>query len=147
MDAGVVEMKRPFCGIRLTLPVALALREAIRPLFLVPGGEEPFAIRFCHALYLSIYQLESDPEVTEIEFPLLLSDVLLLNQYISSEDGDWAKDLLHQTRQALYELHTGKEAVRLASQAEVEALLIKKPSGLELIPEEKGNDSLPVDSI
>ena len=41
--------------------------------------------------------------------PLALEreDVIIINQFLSEQDGDWAKDVLMQTRRALYELRTG----------------------------------------
>lgn len=105
---------RQFLHLRLTMNHCAGLREAISPL--EPGAlEQPQIINFCARLYIAYYALEEDPDLEVIPFPTDHADIMLINNFLSAEDGDWAKDLLHQTRQVLFELYTGKEAVKLAS--------------------------------
>lgn len=113
------EMVRTFQHLRLDMNTCLGLREAIRPG--VQEDDDPTASRagkFCCRLYLAFYSLEADPDLEAIDFPIQPSEVMIINNFVSAEDGDWAKDILHQTRQVLYELTTGHEAVRLASFAD-----------------------------
>jgi hypothetical protein len=115
-------MGRAFTQLRLTRDICIGLREAIRPFgesaYLPHGTVREFCIR----LYRAHYLLEADSDLEAIDFPLDRDEVLVINNFVSVEDGDWAKDVLHQTRQALYELDTGREAVRLASAEEVERM-------------------------
>lgn len=107
-------MGRTFTQLRLTTEICLGLREAVRP-FGDAKADTRLVIDFCSRLYLAHYSLESDPDLEAVDFSISQDEVMLINNFVSVEDGDWAKDLLHQTRQVLYELVTGREAVRLAS--------------------------------
>jgi len=93
----------------VTYTQAIGLREAIRPLGMPPGA--PFdAMSQLHLhekilLLLVAFDTSSEQEAR----PLVLSreEVLVINQFLSVQDGDWANDVLMQTRRALYELRTG----------------------------------------
>jgi hypothetical protein len=112
---------RQFLHLRLTMDHCAGLREAISPL--EPCAlEQSQIVNFCARLYITYYALEADPDLEAIPFPADHADIMLINNFLSAEDGDWAKDLLHQTRQVLFELHTGKEAVKLASSEDTHAL-------------------------
>lgn len=112
---------RQFECLRLTVEHCAGLREAIRPLE-ETALDQDAVIELCLRLYATYYALEADPDLEAVHFPVDRTDILLINNFLSAEDGDWAKDLLHQTRQVLYELHTGKEAVRLASSEDTHKL-------------------------
>ncbi len=112
---------RQFECLRLTVEHCAGLREAIKPLA-ETVLEEQAAIEFCLRLYATYYALEADPDLEAVPFPIDRTDILLINTFLSAEDGDWAKDLLHQTRQVLYELTTGKAAIRLASSEDTHKL-------------------------
>lgn len=124
------EMARTFQQLRLTRDACLGLREAIRPL-----NETAYTARkvaeFCTRLYLAFYNLEADPDLEYTDFAIDQDEVMIINHFVSAEDGEWAKDILHQTRQVLYELITGREAVRLASSEDAAQLF----EGLTLDPE------------
>jgi hypothetical protein len=77
---------------------------------------------FCARLYLAHFSLESDPDLEDVDFSVDQDEVMIINNFVSAEDGEWAKGILHQTRQVLYELITGREAVRLASHEDVQRL-------------------------
>ena len=47
---------------------------------------------------------------------------MLINNFLHSEDGDWASNVLEQTRQAWFELVTESPVVQLASKEESDAL-------------------------
>ncbi len=141
----VDSMARAYQHLRLDMVACLGLRESIRP-----GVQEDddAAIRveeFCRRLYLAFYSLEADPDLETIDFPLNPHEVMLINNFVSAEDGDWAKDILHQTRQVLYELTTGHEAVRLASSADsklvIEGLTLDPDAEPQPAPEPKSDDS------
>lgn len=114
---------RQLRSLKLDRVACAGLREAVRPY-----SAQPYSINFCVRLYRCYYLLEADPDLEVAHLEMLPNDILLINQFLSAEDGNWAKEVLHQTRQALYELDTGKEAVRLASHEEVEKLLTSDPS-------------------
>lgn len=120
------EMARQFRHLRLSRDVCLGLREAIRPL---SGLRKAHA--FCVRLYLGFYRLESDPDLETVDLEVDEDDLMIINQFVSAEEGDWAKDVLHQTRQVLYELTTGREAVRLASSQDAAQLF----EGVNLDPD------------
>ncbi len=124
-------MARAFQQLRLNEAACLGLREAIRPLVdsRVPLGK---VVDFCQRLYCAHYSLESDPDCEVADFPIDIDEIMIINNYVSSEDGEWAKDVLHQTRQVLYELTTGHEAVRLASSKDAKLLF----EGVTLDPDE-----------
>lgn len=105
------------------MPTCHGLREAIRPGAQAEGDTANRVEEFCRRLYLAFYSLEADPDLETIDFPLGVAEVMLINNFVSAEDGDWAKEILHQTRQVLYELTTGHEAVRLASSADSKLVL------------------------
>lgn len=125
-------MARAFTQLRLTRDICLGLREAIRPLN-DPGGPPSRVADFCTRLYLAHYALEADPDLKDVDFPVDQAEIMIINNFVSAEDGEWAKDILHQTRQVLYELTTGHEAVRLASSEDVQRLEL---GGLNLDPVE-----------
>jgi len=111
------------------------LREAIRPL--VSTSYSPrLVLDFCERLYLAFYSLESDPEKETVDFPIDLEELMVINNFLSSQDGDWAVALLHQTRQVVYELTMQKAAMKLAFSSDVEKLFPdptpEKPPELEL---------------
>ena len=124
-------MARVYQQLRLDMAMCLGLREAIRPGVQEDGDAASRVEEFCRRLYLAFYSLESDPDLDTIAFPMKAPEVMLINNFVSLEDGDWAKDILHQTRQVLYELTTGHEAVRLASSADSKLVL----EGLTLDPD------------
>lgn len=126
------DMARAFTQLRLSREMCLGLREAIRPL-----ADSAYSARrvaeFCTRLYLAHYSLESDPDLETVDFPIDQDEVMIINNFLSVEDGEWAKDILHQTRQVLYELISGREAVRLASSEDAQRLF----EGLSLDPNEE----------
>ncbi len=124
-------MVRAYQQLRLDMATCFGLREAIRPGVQEEGGSASRVEEFCRRLYLAFYSLEADPDPKTIDFPLAPGEVMLINNFVSAEDGDWAKDVLHQTRQVLYEHTRGKEAVRLASSADSKLVL----EGLTLDPD------------
>lgn len=114
-------MSRQFQCLRLSRTICEGLREAIRP-FASTGRHDDLVV-FDTRLYLAFFSLEADPDLEEVDFPVSVDEVMIINNFVSSEEGEWAKDVLHQTRQALYELTTGKEAVRLATSEQTNRLL------------------------
>ncbi len=125
-------MVRAYQQLRLDMNTCLGLREAIRPGVPEEGDSSTSLVEdFCRRLYLAHYSLEADPDLETINFPVGVCEVMLINNFVSAEDGDWAKDILHQTRQVLYEHTRGKEAVRLASSADSKLVL----EGLTLDPD------------
>ena len=97
------------------------LREIIRPP--VDSSSTNTVLGFCRRLYLSYYVLESDPDIDHTSFAANEEDLMIINHFVSSEDGEWAKDVLQQTRQVLYELATGEEAVQLAASKDMDAVM------------------------
>lgn len=122
-------MGRVFGQLRLTRDMCAGLRETVRPFRQVDRDET--AAPFCDRLYAAYYALEADVDLGAVDFPVDAGDVMLINDCVSAEEGDWARDVLHQTRQALHELRTGKHAVRLAPADETDKLLV----GLHLDPD------------
>ncbi len=117
-------MVRKYRHLRLDQDMCLGLREAVRPLADLIGPDRSHGtVDFCARLYLAHYSLESDPDLVAVDLPINRDDIMNINNFVSVEDGEWAKAVLHQTRQVLYELTTGHEAVRLASSADVHHLL------------------------
>ena len=115
-------MARVFQHLRLNEAACLGLREAVRP-FVGPADWPTRAVAdFCERLYLAHFSLESDPDCQTVDFPVNQDEIMLINNFVSGEDGEWAKDVLHQTRQVLYELTSGKPAIRLASVAEAKSV-------------------------
>lgn len=124
-------MARAYQHLRLDMPTCLGLREVIRPGVHDEDDSARQVEVFCRRLYLAMYALEADPDLETIDFAIQSSEVMIINNFVSAEDGDWAKDVLHQTRQVLYELTTGREAVRLASSADSKLVL----DGVSLDPD------------
>jgi len=116
-----MDMSRVFQHLRLSREACAGMREAIRPF--ASAGRSDDMVLFCDRLYLAFYSLEADPDLESVDFPIDVDEVMLINNFVSAEEGDWAKDLLHQTRQALYEWRAGKDAVRLATSDETNRLL------------------------
>jgi hypothetical protein len=98
---------------------------------------------FCARLYLAHFSLEADPDLEDVDFLVDQDEIMIINNFVSVEDGEWAKDILHQTRQVLYELTTGHEAVRLASNADVQRLDLGEMS---LDPADEGAPDRPQES-
>jgi hypothetical protein len=87
---------------------ALGLREAIRPLGMPPGS--PIEAGLLIALHEKILMVLVDfdtSNATVLELELTREDVLLINQFLSQQDGDWAAAILRMARRALHELRTG----------------------------------------
>jgi hypothetical protein len=126
----VLAVGRVFESLRLTRDMCAGLREAIRPF--KPVDRDETAAPFCDRLYAAFYVLEADADLEAVDFLVDAGDIMLINDCVSAEEGDWAKDVLHQTRQALHELRTGKHAVRLAPADSTDKLL----AGLHLDPDE-----------
>lgn len=115
---------REFASLCLTVADCLYLREAIRPYPTTSESIPPTALQeFCRRLYLALHWLESDPRQTEVNFPVGETDIFVINQYLSVEDNDRARSLLHQTRQAFYETDSGKPSITIASDEEMKRLL------------------------
>jgi hypothetical protein len=127
----MVDVARAYKQLRLDMATCLGLREAIRPGEHVEDDSTSPVEDFCRRLYLALYSLEADPDLEAVDFPVRVCDVMIINNFVSAEDGDWAKDVLHQTRQVLYEHTSGKEAVRLASSKDSKLVL----EGLTLDPD------------
>jgi len=133
----MTDVTRPFSGLKLTLGLCALLREAVKPYNeteLDPRIIEDFCVR----LYLAYYALEADPDIDAVGFPVSQDEILVINHFLSDQDSELAGELLHQTRQALYELTTGKEAVRLASSEETHALfedIAREGDNLPTVPE------------
>lgn len=105
-------MSRNFGCLYLTLQDCEGLRETVVPL---PDNRFQAATeQFCEHLYLAYYGLESDPDLDGTNLEVTIEEIMIINNCLSSEDGDWAFKLLYQTRQALYELKTGRAAIKLA---------------------------------
>ncbi len=124
-------MVRAYQQLRLDMAACFGLREAIRPGEHAEEESTSSVEDFCRRLYLAFYALEADPDLKTINFPLRAAEVMLINNFVSAEDGDWAKDILHQTRQVLYEHTSGKEAVLLASSSDSNLIL----DGMTLDPD------------
>ncbi len=132
---------RQYQHLLLDVAMCRGLRESVRPLTdgtSIAGG----TIReFCERLYLAYYELERDPDLAAIDFAIDLDDVLLINHFVSAEDGDSAEALLAQTRMVLYEFKAKKPAVSLASSKdaallfEFEADPSKEPEPPKDLPE------------
>lgn len=116
------EVTREFKQLRLSKAICAGLREIVRPP-LYGSGPPDGVEEFCRRLYRAYYSFEADPDLATTSFTVNVEDLMIINHYVSAEDGDWAADILHQTRQVLYEMETGKEAVRLASSADVKRLM------------------------
>lgn len=116
------EMAREFRQLRLSKAMCAGLREVIRPPIDHPRTTEGVNA-FCRRLYLAYYAFEADPDLAHASFAVNEADLMIINHFVSSEDGEWAQDVLHQTRQVLYELDTGKDAVRLAASEDVHKLI------------------------
>lgn len=125
------KMGRAFQQLKLSREDCGGLRESLRPLTPVLY-DQTILIDLCERLYLAFYHLESDPDLATIDFAVTVEDLMLINHFVSAEEGGWAKGLLHQTRQALYELRSNKEAVRLASAQDTARLLDGIPIDLEM---------------
>jgi hypothetical protein len=123
-------MGRLFEHVRLTRESCAGLREVMRPFARMDSVDN--TVQFCERLYAAFYSLEADPDKEVFDFRVSPEDVMLINNFVSAEDGDWAADLLHQSRQALHELRTGTEAVRLAPSEQTSRLL----AGIHLDPDE-----------
>ena len=93
--------------LRLTLTDCAGLREAIPPL--PDTNLQSATSHFCERLYLLYYQLESNPELEYLNFEVTAEDIMIINNSVSSEAGDWARALLQQTREAFYEIITRKD--------------------------------------
>lgn len=116
-------MVRRFQSIWLTRPSCLGLREAIRPL--AETSHSPrLVVDFCRRLYLALHSLEADPDREAADLSLSEDEVMVINNFVSAQDGDWAADVLLQTRQVLFELTTGREAIQLVSAEEAEKLFV-----------------------
>ena len=102
-------MSRLFQHLILNRTACQGLREAVRPF------SDEDAPGFCMKFYDVFYDLEADIDKETVDLSISIEDIMLINNFVSAEDGNWAKDVLHQTRQVLYELTTKKEAVQLAS--------------------------------
>ena len=114
-------MGREYRQLYLSKEMCVGLREIIRP----PVDSLPniTVLGFCRRLYLSYYAFESDPDIDHASFAVSEDDLMIINHFVSSEDGEWAKDILHQTRQVLYELVTGEESVQLAASKDMDSVL------------------------
>jgi len=125
------------------------MREAIRPLASTSYSPR-LVLDFCERLYMAFYSLESDPEKETVDFPVDLEEIMVINNFLSSQDGDWAVATLHQTRQVLYELTMNKSAMKLAFSSDVEKLFPdptpEKPPESELI-EPSLDDTLDTEEV
>ena len=105
--------------INVTYQQALGLREAMRPLAMSPTAIiEPVVLLLFHEKVL-LMLVEFEATATKIAhyLPLSREECLLISQFLSMQDGDWAADVLKQSRFVLYELKSGqrpatKEAVQ-----------------------------------
>ncbi len=133
------DMARRYLHLRLSREACCGLREAIRPG--VQEDDQPASRveEFCRRLYLAHYSLEADADLGAIDFAIQPAEVMIINNFVSAEDGDWAKDVLHQTRQVLYELTKGHPAVRLATAESTEGFY----EGLTLDPDQQSPESEP----
>ncbi len=131
-------MVRAFCSLRLTQQACLGLREAIRPLGDI-AYSQTVVVDFCRRLYLALHVLEADPDLEAVDFLLSEEEIMVINNFLSAEDGDWAGDVLLQTRQVLFELTTGREAVVLASNAAKQKLFQDLATPGEMVPEKVGD--------
>lgn len=121
---------RQFRQLRLNSLDCSGLREAVRP---TTDSDAAAAMvnGFCTKLYLAYYSIEADPEKDAIDLQVDTDEILLINERVSAEDGDWAPGVLAQTRQVLYELTTGKPATKLALSSEIHKLLVSEPETKE----------------
>ena len=115
-------MTRKFQCLLLTKAACQGMRELIRP-FAVQEAVRSEGSTFCARLYAAFHSLESEPDLEAVDFAADELDIMNINNFVSAEDGDWSDDLLRQTRQVLYELTTGHEAVQLAATAVMEKML------------------------
>jgi len=95
--------------IYLNYTQAAGLREAVRPLSMPPAAPfDPMSQVHLHEkILLLLVAFDTSAELEERPLVLVREEVLIINQFLSEQDGDWAKDVLMQTRRALYELRTG----------------------------------------
>ena len=96
-------------AISISYVQALGLREAIRPLSMPPSAPfDPMAqVRLHERILLLLVAFDTSSDREPRPLALEREDVIIINQFLSEQDGDWAKDVLMQTRRALYELRTG----------------------------------------
>ncbi len=127
-------MVRAFCSLRLTQQACLGLREAIRPLGDI-AYSQTVVVDFCRRLYLALRTLEADPELEAVDLLISEEEIMVINNFLSAEDGAWAGDVLLQTRQALFELTTGRDAVVLVSREEKQKLFEDLATPGEMVPE------------
>lgn len=95
--------------ITLTYQQALGLREAMRPLASPPTAPiDPVVLLLFHErVLLMLVAFETTPGMTKGEMALIRDECLLISQFLSMQDGDWAADVLKQARRALHEVRTG----------------------------------------
>jgi hypothetical protein len=95
--------------ILVTYQQALGLREAMRPLSAPSDGpiEAVALLLFHEKVMLLLVQFETTPGMAQGSLPLSREECLLISQFLSIHDGDWAADILKQSRRALYEVKTG----------------------------------------
>ena len=88
---------------------AAGLREAVRPLSMPPAAPfDPMSQVHLHEkILLLLVAFDTSAALEERPLVLVREEVLIINQFLSEQDGDWARDVLMQTRRALYELRTG----------------------------------------
>ncbi len=96
--------------ITLTYVMTRGLREALRPVHPLIGEQgvlSAAALVLLHEKLLMILVEFETSETQELPLTLTREDCLFISQFLSEQDGDWAKDVLKQSRRALFELKTG----------------------------------------
>lgn len=122
-------MSRKFQCLSLTRQQFCALREALKPYETGLTDKDREALNsLCLEVYRALYLFDADQDRKLADLRMSEAWIMFINRCVSQEDGDWALDLLHQTRQALYEMDTGREAIRLASNEDI-ARLMDTPVG------------------
>ncbi len=93
--------------ITMTFSYAMALRDAVRPLSPMLSHDsliKPVQLISLHEDIMAML-VEFDTEAPETADLILTRDgCLLIEQALSSQDGDWAADILKQVRRAWFEL-------------------------------------------
>lgn len=95
--------------ITVTYQQALGLRESMRPLGMSTNAviEAVVLVLFHERVMLLLVQFETTPNMKTGDIVLTRDECLLISQFLSMQDGDWAQDVLKQARRALHELKTG----------------------------------------
>lgn len=110
-------MTREFAHIELSGQDLLHLRDAVKPLSDCKPYDPACMLAFCRKVYYALLK-QREEKRTYISMPLTVTDVMLLNHFLSTEDGLWALSLLEQTWHVLYELEHDQPYPRCFTEVE-----------------------------